>query len=95
MTNPDQANWVAILYTATAQISFACSLLHTFLPPWEFLDDFPAIQKIYKVIIYVIGYIAGNGRSTIYRDLSTKNGTQTSKAANGKGATNETELIER
>jgi hypothetical protein len=88
----DHQNWIAILYTATAQISFACSLLHTFLPPWEFLDDFPTVQKIYKAVIYVIGYVAGNGRSTIYPTLSTANGTKTSLAANGniKGALNET-----
>lgn len=47
-----------------------CSVLHTFLPPWDFLNDFPRAQKYYKVVIYVVGYIAINGRSTVYRSIS-------------------------
>lgn len=50
----------------------ACSLLHNFLPPWDFLDDFPRAQKIYKIVVYVIGYIALNARSTVYRSISTQ-----------------------
>lgn len=85
---PDNHNWIAILYTFIAQISFACSLLHTFLPPWDFLNDFPTVQKIYKAFIYVIGYMAGNGRSTVYPGLSTSNGTKTSRVVDDKGAIN-------
>src|SRR5438034_3681389 len=92
MTNPDQANWIIVLYTGVAQVSFACSLLHTFLPPWEFLDDFPTVQKVYKAIIYVIGYVAGNGRSTLYKSISTADGTKTSKIVNGKGAIDESKI---
>lgn len=58
-----------------------CSIMHTMLPPWEVLNDFPAAQKYYKVFVYSIGYVALNGRSTVYRDISTKEGAQTSKAA--------------
>ena len=53
-----------------------CSLLHSFLPPWDFLNDFPRAQKYYKLAVYVIGYVALNGRSTVYRSISTQNGTQ-------------------
>ena len=60
-----------------------CSILHTTLPPWEFLDDFPQVQKVYKAFIYLVGYVAINGRSSVYKSLSTKDGTQVSKAANG------------
>lgn len=49
-----------------------CSVLHTFLPPWDFLKDFPRTQKVYKVFIYLIGYIAFNARSTIYPSISTQ-----------------------
>jgi len=52
-----------------------CSLLHTFLPPWEVLDDFPIAQKYYKVFVYTIGYMALSGRSTVYRSISTGNPT--------------------
>ena len=48
-----------------------CSLLHTFLPPWDFLDPWPRTQKYYKAVIYVIGYMALSGRSTVYRSIST------------------------
>lgn len=58
-----------------------CSVLHTILPPWEAFNDFPAAQKYYKLLIYVIGYLALNGRSTIYRSVSTKDGAQPSPAA--------------
>lgn len=51
---------------------FTCSVLHTFLPPWDVLNDFPRAQKVYKVIVYTVGYIAINGRSTIYRSISTQ-----------------------
>jgi predicted membrane channel-forming protein YqfA (hemolysin III family) len=53
----------------------ACSVLHTVLPPWDFLNDFPSAQKVYKVVIYVVGYVALNGRSTVYRSISVGNGT--------------------
>jgi hypothetical protein len=58
---------------------FLCSVLHTFMPPWDFLSDFPRAQKYYKVAVYVVGYVALNGRSTIYQSLSMKN-----QQANGK-----------
>lgn len=51
-----------------------CSILHTFLPPWEFLADFPIAQKYYKALVYIIGYIAGNARSTVYKSISQTNG---------------------
>jgi len=60
-----------------------CSVLHSFLPPWEVLEDFPAAKRYYKLFIYFIGYVAINGRSTLYGSLSTKDGTTPSKAANG------------
>lgn len=47
-----------------------CSILHTFMPPWDILGDFPNAQKYYKVIIYTVGYIAINGRSTVYQGIS-------------------------
>lgn len=50
-----------------------CSLLHTLLPPWDFLNDFPRAQKYYKLLIYIIGYLALNGRSTVYGSISVSN----------------------
>ena len=64
-----------LLKTGTEIIAGA-SLLHTFLPPWEAFNDYPSIQKPYKLIVYIVGYVALNGRSTIYPALSTKSGTQ-------------------
>ena len=57
------------------------SILHTILPPWEAFNDYPAIQKPYKVVIYIIGYAALNGRSTVYPSLSTQSGATVSPAA--------------
>lgn len=61
-----------------------CSILHTVLPPWEALSDFPAAQKYYKLLIFFIGYLALNGRSTIYKNISTDSGQTPSKAATGE-----------
>jgi hypothetical protein len=61
-----------------------CSILHTFLPPWEFLNDFPTAQKYYKAGVYLIGYIAGNARSSVYKSLSTKEGSSLSQVVQKK-----------
>lgn len=51
-----------------------CSVLHTFLPPWdaEAFQPFPAFVKYYKVFIYVLGYVAINARSAVYKSISTE-----------------------
>jgi hypothetical protein len=64
-----------------SQVVAACSYAHSFLPPWEFLNDFPTAQKLYKVFVYLVGYVAGNFRSSVYQSLSTQNGTVPSKAS--------------
>jgi len=61
-------NWIDIL-TRTV---FIASILHSALPPWDFLNDFPKAQKVYKAAIYLIGYIAINARSTVYKSISTE-----------------------
>jgi hypothetical protein len=63
---------VHVLNIVTA-ITFGASILHTFLPPWEFLNDFPRAQKYYKACVYVVGYVAISGRSTAYKSLSINN----------------------
>jgi hypothetical protein len=63
-------HWV---YDAVAGTVLTCSILHSFLPPWDWLADFPRAQKYYKAFIYLVGYIAINGRSTVYQSLSMKN----------------------
>jgi hypothetical protein len=52
------------------RIVFFASVGHSCLPPWEFLNDFPRTQKVYKVLVYIIGFIAINGRSTVYHSIS-------------------------
>ena len=62
-----------------------CSVLHNVLPPWdwippgsdgrEWLADFPTIKKYYRLLIYVVGYMALNARSAVYRSISTSNPT--------------------
>lgn len=74
-----------LLDIATETVA-VCSVLHTVLPPWEALSDFPSAQKYYKLLVYFIGYLALNGRSTLYKGISTKDGSQPSQAAlNGGG----------
>jgi hypothetical protein len=53
-------------------IVVGCSVAHSFLPPWDFLNDFPQAQKVYKAFIYLIGYVAINARSTVYKSISTE-----------------------
>lgn len=54
---------------------FVCSLIHSFAPPWDAkeIEPFPTFQKVYRLFIYVIGYIALNARSTVYPSISTQN----------------------
>ena len=66
---------IAGIITGYAYACTACSHLHSVLPPWEFLDDFPTVQKYYKAFIYFIGYVAANYRSSAYKSISTQNGT--------------------
>ena len=67
-----------------AAVIVICSILHTFLPPWDFLNDFPRAQKYYKLVVYVIGYVAGNARSTVYKSISTKEGSSVSEVVQKK-----------
>lgn len=50
-----------------------CSLLHSFLPPYDFLADFPRAQRYYKAFIYTVGYIGLNARSTVWRSQISMN----------------------
>lgn len=62
------------------EIVTGSSILHTLLPPWEVFNDFPTVQKYYKILVYFLGYAALNGRSTVYGSVSTKDGTKPSDA---------------
>lgn len=55
-------------------IVVGCSVAHTFLPPWDAdaLKPFPTLQKYYRLLIYVVGYVGINARSTIYPSISTQ-----------------------
>lgn len=79
---------VDLIKLGTTLVTVA-SFIHTILPPWEAFNDFPRVQKYYKVLVYIIGYAALNGRSTVYPSLSTNDGKQQSKAViNGAAKTN-------
>lgn len=64
---------LTIIFHYITSITFCASLLHTFLPPWDFLSEFPKAQKYYKLVVYVVGYVAINGRSTINKSISISN----------------------
>ena len=68
---PQHVDW----FSVGAKTVAVCSLLHTFAPPWDFLNDFPQAQKVYKAFIYLVGYVALNGRSTVYQKISVNNPT--------------------
>ncbi len=53
------------LFVVVPQIVTICTMLHSLLPPWEVLNDFPRTQKGYKVFIYTLGYVGGSARSTV------------------------------
>lgn len=71
---------VDLLKVITETVAGA-SVLHTVLPPWEAFNDFPSAQKYYKLLVYIVGYVALNGRSRVYPSLSTASGTKPSIAA--------------
>lgn len=66
------------VYTQTVTI---CSVVHNFLPPWEFLKEFPRAQRWYRLLVYLVGWVALNQRSTMYPSISTEDGKFTSQAA--------------
>jgi hypothetical protein len=53
-----------------AKVVVAASIAHSCLPAWEFLSDFPRAQKFYKAFIYLVGFVALNGRSTVHQSIS-------------------------
>ena len=65
-------NVTHILNIITA-ITFGASVLHTFLPPWDFLNDFPRAQKYYKAFVFFVGYVAISARSTVNKSISINN----------------------
>lgn len=69
------------LLKVITEIVAGASVLHTVLPPWEAFNDFPSAQKYYKLLVYIVGYVALNGRSRVYPSLSTASGTKPSIAA--------------
>jgi hypothetical protein len=73
-------NWIDLVTRAV----LVASILHTFLPPWDAdpFRAFPTFTKYYKVVIYVIGYVAINARSTVYKSISINNPNGTN-APNG------------
>lgn len=52
------------------RVVFIASVAHSVMPPWDFLSDFPTAQKLYKILVYLVGFIAINGRSTVYHSIS-------------------------
>ena len=71
----------ATLWTIYTNVCTICSFLHATLPPFEFLQDYPRAMAAYKIFIYVIGYVALNARSTLYKSISTDGGTKPSQAS--------------
>jgi hypothetical protein len=55
------------------QLIAISSMVHNILPPWDLLNGYPRIQKVYKVLVYSVGYMALNARSTIQRSISINN----------------------
>lgn len=57
------------------RVVVACSLIHTFAPPWDVdaLKPYPRLRDAYRLFIYIVGYIALNARSTVYKSISTQN----------------------
>jgi hypothetical protein len=55
-----------------ARIVLMASICHSTLPPWdaEAFQPFPNFVKFYKVFIYIVGFVAVNGRSTVYQSIS-------------------------
>jgi hypothetical protein len=61
------------------EIVAIASVAHTLLPPWEVFNDYPTFQKAYKLFVFIVGYVALNGRSTIHPSISTASGTKPSE----------------
>ncbi len=72
------------LFRIVTTVVFFSSILHNFLPPWDFLYEFPRAQRYYRLMIYIVGYTALNARSSMYPAISTKDGTTPSAAVTQK-----------
>ena len=57
------------------RVVIVCSIVHTFAPPWdaEALQPFPTLKNYYRLFIYIVGYVALNARSTVYKSISVGN----------------------
>ncbi len=88
-----QMSWHFDPLVLIPQIIAGATLVHTFMPPWEAFSDFPELQKKYKLLVYLVGFIAGNARSTLYGSLSTKDGTVLSPAVIKTNLDNGTPLV--
>jgi hypothetical protein len=64
-----------VIWHEAVTVIAVCSAAHSLLPPWDFLNEYPRAQRAYKLLIYIVGYVALNARSTMYPILSTGNGT--------------------
>jgi hypothetical protein len=47
------------------QLIVVCSFLHSALPPQSTFDDYPRIQKAYKVFVVLVGFVAVNWRGSV------------------------------
>jgi hypothetical protein len=57
---------LSYLFEYGSKAVLICSILHTLLPPWENFEEWPVLQRYYKLFVFLVGYIALNARSTIY-----------------------------
>ena len=56
---------VAGLWVVVSNLISICSMLHILLPPYETFNDYPRMQKYYKLIVLIIGNIALNKRGDV------------------------------
>jgi hypothetical protein len=84
MTLPSTTvGWISL----GAHVVAISSIVHVILPPWEIFNDYPRIQRAYKLFVYLVGYAAIAIRSVIHPDLSTSEGSEVSLASTNPSLT--------
>jgi len=55
------------------EIIAVASIVHIILPPYETFNDFPRLQKYYKLGVAIIAYIALNARGQVIQMYGSVN----------------------
>jgi hypothetical protein len=67
------------------QIVVGASILHVILPPYDVFNDFPTLQKYYKLFVAIVAWLALNVRTKVIQAYPSIKALNTS-GSSGSGS---------